>query len=112
MRDSELLFYQVATITIALNAPSLASRCYRAKSNRAAEQFGKVPYEVMLLDWDAYTEEQTVKSGTLRVEEELIRQTMNAEKITITNLLLEPGGQPLEIERQKRFIEAELRYME
>jgi hypothetical protein len=69
-------------------------------------------YTVNLLNWDECVDTRPEEMGDLRIEEELIRKTMNAEQITITDLLLEPKGQPLEIEGQKRFIEAELRYID
>ena len=109
--DTELIWCQGEWITIAQNEVKTHTGCSPSRSNPALKWDGRPIYEVNLLDWDAYMSENA-GSMELRVEEELIRQTMNAEKITITKLLLEPKGQPLEIERQKRFIEAELRYME
>ncbi len=76
--------------------------------NRQMEDDGGL-YDIHLLNWDMYMQ---TKAGKMRVEEELIRQTMNAEKITISELLLEPKGQPLVIEGSQRFIEGELRYVE
>ncbi len=68
----------------------------------------EVIYEVTLLAWDEYMQSRT---GEMHVEEELIQKTMNAEKITVKELLIEPKGEPLEIAGQKQFIEGELRYL-
>jgi hypothetical protein len=69
-------------------------------------------YTVNLLNWDEYVDTRPEEIGDMRIEEELIQKTMNAEKITITELLLEPNGQPLQIEGNKHFIEAELKYVQ
>ncbi len=113
LKDSELLLYQETNINLAPGFfTGVNHRIYNARSGNI-ERSGKIAdhdllYNVILLNWDTYINEH---SPTMRVEEELIRQTMNAEQITIKELLLEPKGQPLEIEGQKHFIDAELRYL-
>lgn len=72
---------------------------------------GEYLYEVMLIDWDEYIQEAVSSQREIRIEEELIRQTMNAKKITITDLQLVPHGQPLQLEGQRTFIEGELHYL-
>lgn len=71
----------------------------------------EILYDVVLVNWDDYLKEQSGELGEVRIEEELISKTMKAEQITITDLLLEPVGQPLSIEGSKHFIEGELRYL-
>lgn len=123
LRDSDLLFYQHTVIIpgqkgVAQTAwpaekiPYLKTTCYAV---RPTNMLGSPPsslYDITMLDWDGYIYKQPKQAGKMRVEEELIRQTMNAEQITIKELLLEPKGQPLEIEGQKHFIEAEMRYLD
>lgn len=68
----------------------------------------EIIYDVILLPWDVYIQEKT---GDVSVEEELIHQTMNAEEITITELLMGSAVQLPAIEGEKHFIEGKLQYL-
>jgi hypothetical protein len=72
----------------------------------------EVLYDVALINWDEYEQEQSESSRAVRIEEELIRKTMKAEQITITDLVFEPRAEPLVIEGSKHFIEGQLKYLE
>jgi hypothetical protein len=133
LRDSELLKYQWAKLSINWKTVSLRNYWRNPKKDedwnnyiqarrqqsftqqdrqnyfREEKMTNEMLYEVTLLDWDEYMQSKT---DGMRVEEELIRQTMQAEKISITDLLLEPTAQPISIEGSKHFIEGQLKYLE
>jgi hypothetical protein len=69
-------------------------------------------YHVNLLNWDGYVEARPTELGEVRVEEELIQQTMNAEEITIKELVLSPASNIPTIQGETIFIEGELKYLE
>lgn len=131
LKDTELLFYQDTTIDVASALVHEKQRRFYYGSRNPPDRpsinvhsiiptrrgsglmwdGGEYLYEVMLIDWDEYIQEAVSSQREIRIEEELIRQTMNAKKITITDLQLVPHGQPLQLEGQRTFIEGELHYL-
>lgn len=111
LKDPELVFFQWNRFYPNLGYVDTSYSCHPFRNVRGVEWDKKPIYQVILLDWDEYLMKRSRQSEPIRVEEDLVQQTMNAERITITRLLLEPEGSPLEIEEQKCFIEGELRYL-
>jgi hypothetical protein len=108
--DTELVYAQHQTFNVQLETVE-ETGMFLYKHSRGYDGVapsGKL-YEVILINWDEYMAQRP--SGGLLIEEELIQKTMNAEKITIQELHLEPARQLPAIEGQQQFIEGELRYL-
>jgi len=110
MRDSELLLYQRTILTVTQGKPTLSSQLYPTRLNDNLKIPKKMLYEVIVVDWDTYVDENLNTKRGLRVEEELINQTMLAQPITIKKLLIAPTNETPAIEGAQKFIEGVLRY--
>ena len=113
MRDSDLLFMQITKLYALLEDEKMTpySQCYPIRNNA---DLGNPPsniYNVRLVNWNDHISERQEAERETTIEEELIQQTMNAEPITIKELLLEPAGQVPQLEDGTQFIEGNLRYL-
>jgi|SRR5579884_2191408 len=108
--DSELLYYQKTHVRIQFKGIAHGSFVYRMTDDTGISPVEyKGMYETEFINWDEYLAQRS--QGSLRIEEELIQQTMNAEEITLTELRLEPARQLPAVQGQQQFIEGELRYL-
>ncbi len=113
MRDSDLLFYQRNQLVLGQDSPFWKEKqVFPIHSGFFGLIAPEMLYRVDLWNWDEYIQKNITNQRTFRIEEELIQQTMNAEPITITELLLQPASQIPAIEGEKQFIEGELRYLD
>ncbi len=110
LRDSDLLFNQVTTLTVTQGVPRQNDRV-GAWNKNAHLELPKKLYEFTIIDWDRYMQKKQQDRTKFRIEEELIQQTMNAEPITIKELLLAPPNETPAIEGTQQFIEGQLRYL-
>jgi hypothetical protein len=110
--DSELLYSQRTKVDIKLKNVSSHSVFYRTKDTYKSTLGYEQIYEIDLVNWDKYIQQRQSTQQSFRIEEDLIQKTMNAEPITVTELLLTPVSRLPVIEGSQRFIEGELRYVE
>ncbi len=121
LEDGDLIYYQYSIVKITQHNVVLKSPVlhYSQSLNNDdlddfndesfENHFSSRMYDMFLINWDEHLKQNDNRD--IRVEEDLIIKTMNAEPITIKELLLQSSEQPLELESGKHFIEGQLKYL-